>query len=68
MFYHLFLFLQPSYLNWNFAEPNNADNYPEDCVSMFPQSYKKGKWSTGYCGQNYGFICEKTRPASEYII
>jgi len=48
----------PEYTNWNIGEPNNAGNTQADCVYMYPQSYRKGRWNAESCVINAGYICE----------
>ena len=57
--------LQPTYFLWNFGEPNNCNNLPMDCVTMLPQSYRRGRWTVASCKASYSYVCEKQREENE---
>nr|XP_011422437.3 macrophage mannose receptor 1 isoform X2 [Crassostrea gigas] len=58
-----------TYTNWFQGEPNNSPDgshmryNSEDCVELYIDSDRAGRWNDAVCGQERGYVCQQHRQA-----
>ncbi|XP_066580865.1 C-type mannose receptor 2-like [Amia ocellicauda] len=50
-----------SFRNWNTGEPNNFSGVDENCVTMYLDKDKRGKWNDDPCTDRFPFFCYQAK-------
>ncbi|MBN3307247.1 PGCA protein, partial [Amia calva] len=59
-----------SFRNWNTGEPNNFSGVDENCVTMYLDKDKRGKWNDDPCSDRFPFFCyqETNNATQRYVL